>query len=1019
MTLRIPNLPSQKSLGSLLFASLAAFAILVLAKPAHAGGPRYVAGVTYFNPAVVGQPVVWANGQVAYSVDQGSLGALSHGQAAAMVDAAAAVWNSVPTAAVNLSDAGPLAEDVQGSNVAGSYALNGTSGFSSPSDVTPSATTTPVAVIFDTDGSVIDALEGVGASLPNQCQLNGVLVWIDNMNPNATLAHGVIVLNGRCTSTLNLVTMMSYELERAFGQVLGLDFSQVNDGALAANSAEPAGALAWPVMQILDAECNKNGGACIANPTTLRMDDIATLNRLYPVTAANQASFPGKVLTAANTVSIQGTLSFRNGTGMQGVNVVARPLDIHGNPMYQDTVTFVSGAYFNGNHGNPVTGFTDNQGNRFDRFGSNNSTLQGFFDLSGIPLPAGMTSAVYQVTFEAINPYYRYSTSVGPYLLGSPAPSGVLGSMQTIAMQAGSAQNLTTTIGNSATVRSELAPRPVPIRNPIEPSAPVAPRGGIAHSGAVRARQTGSVASEPNPLPLPAGGVWTGNLGQVGQSDWLLLPVQGNRIFTIVTEALDETGTPTVNKAMPAIGVWDGFSPTQIAAAGFTSSLNGNATGETWLQVASAGRDYVRVGIADQRGDGRPDYTYRGWVLYADSVYPTRLPATGGVITIRGMGFRTGDTVLVGGVAATVLSLVPTEITAQVPVASTSLLSAGSLDVTVRDQPAFNAIATIPGGISYDSGNTDSLRILTAPMGAVALNVPQPFSVMTEATDGSAAGGVTVTYSVVSGSATLGCGQSTCAVTATGDGRATMSVTATSSALSIVTASLTNGVSLQAQFYGATAPALSALTPTLFLAAGATVSWPVQALLQSGGSPSANQQIGWQSGNGINAPSSSVATNASGIASATLVVGPLVEGQSASSTACLSGSGSVCANFQVFGARPEFASLAPISGNAQTMQVGTAATPVLMRVLDMDGNPMAGGTVSVSQALYAWAPPCPTHGRCPQPQLLSTQTTTVNSALDGTVSVTPLTMAGVATNLVGVAATGNSGTLGFTVEQHP
>jgi hypothetical protein len=219
------------------------------------------------------------------------------------------------------------------------------------------------------------------------------------------------------------------------------------------------------------------------------------------------------------------------------------------------------------------------------------------------------------------------------------------------------------------------------------------------------------MGTEPNPNRLPTSGIWTGNLNQVGQSDWFLFPVKGNRVFTIVTEALDETGTPSTSKAMPAIGVWDGFSPTQIAAAGFASGLNGTAPGETWLQVATSANDYVRVGIADERGDGRPDYTYRGWVLYADSVYPTRLPAAGGVITIRGMGFRAGDTVLVGGVSATVLSILPTEITAQVPAGSASVLKAGSLDLSVQDQATLNAIATIPGGLSYDSGSTDSLRI--------------------------------------------------------------------------------------------------------------------------------------------------------------------------------------------------------------------------------------------------------------------------------------------------------------------
>ncbi len=78
-------------------------------------------------------------------------------------------------------------------------------------------------------------------------------------------------------------------------------------------------------------------------------------------------------------------------------------------------------------------------------------------------------------------------------------------------------------------------------------------------------------------------------------------------------------------------------------------ALNGYATGETWLQVTASADDIVRLGIADMRGDGRPDYAYNGWVLYADTVQPPRLPASGGPIVIRGMGFRPSDTVLIGG----------------------------------------------------------------------------------------------------------------------------------------------------------------------------------------------------------------------------------------------------------------------------------------------------------------------------------------------------------------------------------
>ncbi len=1021
------RLPVSTLLACLLACSVAPVAL--------AGGPKFVAGVSYFNPGVKGQPVHWAAGQLTYFVDQGPLNAaVSNVQATAMVDSAAALWGAVPTAAVSLTDAGSLGEDVSGADV-----LTGSGVFAQPSDVAPGATTTPVAVIFDADGSVIDALEGTDASQPDNCAQNGVLDWIDNINPDATFAHGVIVVNGRCATSDNRLAMMNYQLERAFGRMLGLDFSQVNDGAQAIGSTMLNGILGWPVMLPEEGTCGADGGTCIPNPSQLRLDDVAALNRIYPVTSANQGNFPGKLLTAANTISIQGTLSFRGGSGMQGVNVVARPLDAGGNPLYQYTVSFVSGAYFGGNHGNPVTGWADPLGNRLDRFGSDDSSLQGYFDLSGIPLPPGVTTADYQVTFEPVNPQYILSAAVGPYVLGSPRPSGILQVVSVVGMQAGSSQTLTVVAANSAVgqagqlstspkkkaaaegparlgkVDSNPKNYPDPARQPFRVQLKRY-KLGQPRSGAIRVHRPLSVGTEGDPRPLPPNGFWTSRIAQVGQTDWFTLPVRGNRLFTIVTQALDESGTPAATKAMPAIGVWDGFDQVGTASVGWAPAQNGFAPGETWLQVATAGSEIARIAIADQRGDGRPDYVYRGWVLYADTVSPTRLPATGGTIVIRGTGFRATDTVRIGGVQAQVVSLLATEITAIVPAAQGN--ATGSVDVEVDDSPLLNAMTVIPGGLSYDSGAGDALGIVTAPANQVPVNVAQPFSVMAEGADGTPAGGVTVLYSVTSGTATLGCGQATCSVTASGDGLASIAVTAIDAAPAIVTASLTNGASVQAHFYGGAAAALTSLTPTLYLAAGAAVQWPVQVLAQSAGSPLANQAVGWQSAAGILAPASAVMTNAAGTATATLSVGPLLRGQTATSNACMNG-GISCVPFNAFGARPEFAGLAPIAGTSQSLSAAATPTAISLRVLDMNGHPMAGGIVTVNQALYAWAPSCPAHGRCPQAQLLALQTSTLVSALDGSLTIVPLSLPGTATSLVGLAATGNAGTLTFTVEQHP
>ena len=964
--------------------------LLLLPAAVRAGGPKYVAGASFFNTGVLGQPIHWAGGQVNYYVDQGPLNsAISNQQATAMVDAAAALWSAVPTAGVALTDRGQLNEDVNGANIVVSGTnfavaneqISQVGQIAQPADVTPSATGYPVGVIFDQDGSVIDALFGTGASQPTSCQHNGVWVWMDNINPDATIAHGIILLNGLCATNSNLIEMMTYQIERAFGRILNLDSSQVNPTALA--DEIPGGTDGWPIMDALSGVCGPAGGNCVPDPSILHYDDIAALNRLYPITAQNLASFPGKELTAANTVSIHGTVTFRTGYGMQGGNVVARPLDANGNPLYQYAVTFVSGGYFNGNHGNPVTGWTDANGNLLTTWGSNDPSMQGYFYLSGIPLPPGVTTANYQVTFESINPLYILTDSVGPYIDGQVTPSGTLQAISMPGMSAGSSQTLTVTVADSAT-------------------------GGYQDA----------IGTQASPRPMPSSGLWCGRLSQVGQSDWFSFPVRGSRTFTVVTQALDETGAPTESKAMPAIGVWDAFDPAGATAIGAGPGMNGFATGETWLRVSSIADDMVRIGIADQRGDGRPDYTYNGWVLYADTVQPTHMPASGGPIVIHGMGFRLADTVLVGGQPAVVTSISPNEITAIAPPAATGVT--GSVDVEVDDLPLFYAAAIVSAGVSYDSGTGDALTLLTAPSNTVSIGTPIPFTVTALEPDLSPAGGVTVIYTVTSGTASLACGKPVCSVTATGDGRATINVTAVDATWSIVTASLTNGSSLQAQFAGGTPPLLASLTPQLSLAAGATFSWTIQALVLKSGVPLTGQSVAWQMpGSGIVSLGSTAAiTDQTGIATEILTVGPLTEGQQVSATACLNGTNQ-CIAFNAFGSRPEYSILEAVSGTAQSLSLAATPSQITLRLLDTDGNPMAGGSVALFQALYAWSPPCATHEVCAQGELMATQSATATSAIDGTVAFTPASLPGVATNLVGLAAAGDTAAVSVAVEQHP
>ena len=227
-------------------------ALMTLLAPCvlSAGDPKDVAGTSFFDPAVIGQPVRWRDGVVKYFVDQGALNSqVDNLHAIEMVDAAASLWTKVSTAGVVLTNSGPLPEDVVSSNVVPGPHLFGNPTFARPYSAAPSSSSFPAAVIFDEDGGIIDSLFGAGSADPASCQNDGVFAWLDGIRTDATISHAVILLNGRCATNAGLVAMMQYQLTRAFGRILGLDYAQVNRGTSA--NGQPDAAFGWPIMDPL------------------------------------------------------------------------------------------------------------------------------------------------------------------------------------------------------------------------------------------------------------------------------------------------------------------------------------------------------------------------------------------------------------------------------------------------------------------------------------------------------------------------------------------------------------------------------------------------------------------------------------------------------------------------------------------------------------------------------------------------------------------------------------------------
>jgi len=949
---------------------------------ALAGGPRWVAGSSYFDPAVKGKPIVWKHGLINYYADLGDLSAtVNQSQANAMVAAAAAVWNGVPTAAISIQAAGSLAEDVNGSNV-----LLTSTTFTIPGDIDISATDKPLAIVYDYDGSVIDTLLGDDASDPMACNGNGVELFVDSLATDGTVAHALMIVNGRC-ATPDKTSLLQYLILRAFGRALGLDWSQANEGVFTGTIPWSWDALeGWPLMHPVERICNSNGGSCMPGSVGLRWDDIAALNRLYPVTAANLASFPGKTLTAAATVSIQGTIRFRLGQGMQGVNVIARPLDPDtGQPDMRYPVAAVSGALFAGNAGNPVSGLLDAERNPLNDFGSDDNSFEGWYDLSGIPLPPGATQADYQITFEAVNSIDTAGYAVGPYMTGQVSPSGTMPVLMARGLSAGSSATEDVTIADSD-------------QDP----------------------ESGGDGSELSPAQVAGNGEWMARLNGYGHTSWFQWHFRAGRTLTIEAQSLDSARQVTGDKARILLGVWHaGDQPGTPPILNTTQPFVGDEVGLTLLRVQTLTDGQLRLGIADERGDGRPDFLYRGRVLYADSVTPERISTDGGPVVIHGMGFRPQNVVTVNGAIAAITSLTSTEITAIAPPAAGAT---GNVDVAVTD-PATLGSTTIQGALSYDAQNDDQIGILTAPQNTVSMGVPLPFTVRVAASDGvTPAGGVKITYTVTNGTAMLGCGQTSCVVTASGDGIATMTVTATAVSTAVVVASLANGASVEAHFKGGQAPQIAPLTGTLYLAQGAVFNWNPQAIVLAAGSPFPGQSVMWSAGAGVSATAATSISDTQGAVTGQLIAGPLPPATTVQVNACLPGGtpgGAGCASFAVASVHPEVADLIPVGGTAQVLSADEPAQPVILRVVDAAGHPMAGAIVNFYETLKEWTPACPDSGRYPAAAVLATKTVQIVSGADGLVSLVPLAKSGIATRLDVLATTGSLAALEFEIEQHP
>src|SRR5450756_1247837 len=126
------------------------------------------------------------------------------------------------------------------------------------------------------------------------------------------------------------------------------------------------------------------------------------------------------------------------------------------------------------------------------------------------------------------------------------------------------------------------------------------------------------------------------------------------------------------------------------------SAFNTTTWGMTRLDAQFGAADTYRVGVADFRGDGRPDYFYHATLLYSDTVTPARLSLAGGVTTLNGTGFKPGLQVTAAGNNGSTLSAFASQIEMAVPPGSQD----GTASILVTD-PVSGASSQMTGALTY------------------------------------------------------------------------------------------------------------------------------------------------------------------------------------------------------------------------------------------------------------------------------------------------------------------------------
>jgi len=470
--------------------------------------------------------------------------------------------------------------------------------------------------------------------------------------------------------------------------------------------------------------------------------------------------------------------------------------------------------------------------------------------------------------------------------------------------------------------------------------------------------------SYASPAQVPASGSWAGALSGSGTTDFFQFQAQANRTLSVSVNALDDASNASEAKALPVIGIWALANPGQSPAPANTpSAFNVLFVGETRLDAQIQQSTAFRLGIADYRGDGRPDFRYNARVLYGDNLVPARAGVAGGTpLTVSGLGLQSSLAVRAANTAVPLLATSATRLLVDAPAATD-----GVYDVQLNDAST-GGNSVMSGVLTVGAGPGDFIKRLFGANPAIPVDgqAPSPFTVQVVEPDGvTAVAGASVQFTSFPAVAFSVCGgAATCTVLTDNSGLASTFMTVLSAGVMTLTAKLApasypNPQQVQVTLLGVSSQLdLSVFTPSVWITQGPTLSLPIVARVLSNGNPVQGASVNYQvtSGAGIlSAPAAHSDSN--GFSSVNLSVSSLAAGVQVSICVALS---SACQIFSVTMVPLASLQVQVVGGTLQIAKSGQAFQPVIVRVSD-SGSP-AHAVLGASVTFLSYA------GRLPRNQ---------------------------------------------------